>query len=104
MNKYLEASIGAFNVSSNCDRSSPEAFFNSYVNRKKKLINSKLNALKIGSVINQEKLQWEVYILEQAEQQRTEFIEKAKNLLAINVDNYNGKLDPRLLQRAEKLI
>lgn len=65
LNKFLENSIAAFNSSKNCDKSSPDSFYRSYIERKKNIIASKYQAFTRGATINRKKLGWEVFLLKE---------------------------------------
>ena len=86
MNTYLKASLDAFNVSKNCDRSSTESFYNSYVERKKRIISGKLAAAKSGSPINERKLQFEVLCLKNVKEARAETLAYIDRLIKRSIN------------------
>jgi len=81
MNINIKLSIDAFNVSRNCDRTSPNTFYDSYVIRKKKIITGKTYALNRGSVVNLQKLNWEVFCLKEVTDNKEECLDYIACLL-----------------------
>jgi len=100
MNNYLKASLDAFNVSKNCDRASAQSFYDSYVERKKKIVSGKLEALKRGSPINQKKLQWEVMCLRGVRDDKVTVLRYVGDLIRRTSFDPNNSI----LREAEELI
>lgn len=67
LTNLLKNSIVAFKGSSNCNIESPETFYDSYILRKKKIIEGKMYAENKGSRINYRKLNKENILLHEAE-------------------------------------
>lgn len=97
MDKYLEASMSAFNVSKHCDHSSPQAFFDSYISRKKQIIEGKIHAAKNGSAVNKKKLDWEIRVTQIAIKQKGLFLQRAAEF----IENTKGS---GVVDRAEQLL
>lgn len=99
MNNYLKASLDAFNVSKNCDRSTAESFYDSYIERKKKIIAGKVSAAREGKPINEKKLRWELTCLKEVQEQ------KKGVLLYIDILLHRStNINSNLIEQAENLI
>lgn len=102
MNNYLKASLDAFNASKNCDRSSVKSFYNSYVERKNKIVAGKIQAWEDGKPINRKKLNWEVACLEEVQKNEEEVLIYIEKLLR-NSSIYES-FDKNLIDKAKNLI
>jgi hypothetical protein len=58
----MKGSLHAFYGSKNCDKSSPENFYKSYIARKKIILDRKRNSLSGNGMLNQKKLDWQMRI------------------------------------------
>jgi len=99
--KNIRNSISAFFTSKNCNRSSAEDFYNSYILRKKVVIEGKTHALEKGSPVNQKKLNWELYILELVKRNKDFAMDIIRELLKRPV-SIEKKDD--LLRRAKRVL
>ena len=90
----LANSLAAFNVSHNCDRSSPENFYQSYITRKKIIVEGKLCALKQkDKFVNATKLEWHVKSLEIAVKEKEFCMKTIRMLLSRPAVEVGGKLE-----------
>ena len=94
-------SIGAFAASKNCDLSNPESFYKSYVERKKKVLEGKINAKENGSPVNMEKLKKEIYMMGLWKKYEKEALEIISKLIP-RLGTQPG--DDGILNRARELL
>jgi hypothetical protein len=81
MNSYIKASLDAFNVSKNCDRSSVQSFYDSYIERKKIVVTGKLVAIEDEKPVNRKKLAWELTCVKEVTENKAEVLSYIKRLL-----------------------
>ena len=84
LSQFLRTSLVGFNGSNSCKKDNPEAFYESYLDRKRELIES--NKLKYykGAKVNWNKANAEVYLFNEAYQYKKEVLDFIKVLLKGN--------------------
>jgi hypothetical protein len=102
MNAYIKASLDAFNVSKNCDRSSADAFYDSYIERKKVVIAGKVSALDRNLPVNRKKLSWELTCVKEVSANKSEVLLYIQKLIK-NSGNFTT-FDKRLVDEAREFI
>ena len=95
----LKASIVAFNGSVNCDRSSPENFYESYNKRKKDMITSKVISMRKGELVNRTKLKRDIDYLREFTDKKVDVLSFLKYVLGISEEGEDG-----LISEAASLI
>ena len=95
----MEYSIVAFNGSNNCNRDTPQTFYDSYVCRKQNLISSRLCAAKKGNPINKEKFEKDIAYLSEAKENKAAVLFFIATLLGEVL-----KINSSLIKQAENLL
>lgn len=72
LSHFLRQSIIAFNGSKNANKNSPEEFYNSYIERKKQIIDNKKLSYYKGAKVDWDKHNSEVYLFNEATQKKQE--------------------------------
>jgi len=98
--KSFEYSLVAFNGSSNCDRTSPQNFYDSYIRRKEGLIRNRLRALSNGALINRDKLKKDIEYLKEAKENKQPAVQFLETLLSMTAN----KDDLELIQQARDVL
>ena len=100
MTKKLGYSLVAFNGSRHCVRTDPQSFYDSYMKRKKLLIQGRLQAVKDGDPnVNREKLQEDVTYFKEAKENKEDVLLTISYLL-----NRSVQPNDKIIEEAETLI
>ena len=93
-----------FNGSKNCDRSSPEKFYNGYMGRKKRMIENGLKEYKRNKKYNVEKLKWEMLCYKEGKENKDEIMQLIISLLSPKPIELDDRSKDPIVLEAENLI